>query len=383
MSDDFVPNRNTWVVKYISGIGFSLAVLLGSQLVFSNAAAQSGIPPGFDPLPTEHTVDIAQAKLGSMLFFDSRLSGDAATSCATCHDPAKGWGDGQSLSRGYTGVQYFRNAPSLFNVGTNNYYMWDARLDGSDQGTLVRDMLTESHTMNMDSRLAQERLKQVPEYMALFEEAFGAEPYGGRIYGAIGEFLKTIRTINAPFDRYLQGDESALDDREQLGMRLFAGKAGCAECHLGAMLSDGRTHATGVPDHPDLSTDSSRQITLLRFYATMGTPNYMNLRTDVGNYVVSKDTADIGKFATPSLWDVGQTGPYMHSGVFNSLDEVVAFYDAGGGEGPNKSDKLKPLSLTDDEKADLVAFLNSLTGDTPTVTAPELPSYQLRELGVN
>lgn len=278
---------------------------------------------------------------------------------------------------------YFRNAPGLFNVADRNFLMWDGRLDGADLGTLVRDMITEAHTMNMDSRLAQERLKQVPEYMEMFQEAYAAEPYGGRIYGAIAEFMKTIRTKNAPFDAHLRGDEAALDDRARRGLDLFTGKAGCAACHSGPMLSDGGLHATGAPDHPELETTPERQIAMLRHFASMGTPGYMNRREDVGHYVVSKDDADIGTFVTPSLWDVGQTAPYMHSGVFATLDEVVAFYDEGGGEGPNKSPLLEPLGLLAAERADLVAFLESLTGDAPDIEAPELPDYQLRPLGEN
>ncbi len=350
--------------------------------------ASTALAEDFAPLPDPRDVNEARAALGEMLFFDPRLSGDTGSSCATCHDPAAGWGDGAPLSTGYTGVEYFRNVPGLFNVANRTYFMWDGRLDGADLGTVVRDMLTESHTMQMDSRLAQERLKQVPEYVEMFQAAYGAEPYGGRIYGAIGEYLKTIRTVDAPFDIYLRGDDGALPDAAKRGMEIFAGKAGCTSCHSGAMLSDGDLHATGVPDHPELlglegdpDTAALRQITMLRFYATHGTPNYMNRRGDVGNYVVSKDEADLGRFVTPSLWDVGQTAPYMHSGVFDTLAEVVEFYDAGGGSG--NAAGLVPLGLTDAEKADLVAFLDSLTGAAPDVTAPELPDYALYELGRN
>jgi cytochrome c peroxidase len=381
------------------GRGVAAALLIA---IAAPAAAQN--ITAFEPIPTPGEVNEARANLGRMLFFDTRLSGDTAHSCASCHDPAEGWGTGEPLSHGYTSILHFRNAPGLFNAANRNLFMWDGRLDGADLGTLVRDMLTEAHTMNIDSRLAQERLKQVPEYAAMFEEAFGGDPYGGKIYGAIGEYLKTIRTVDAPFDAYLRGDESAISDQAKRGMELFAGKAGCAQCHSGAMLSDGGVHATSVPDHPDLvGSDPSagdaghgghsgaasenpvaeRQIALLRHYATMGVPNYMNLRSDVGHYVVTKDEADIGKFVTPSLWDVGQTAPYMHSGVFATLAEVVEFYDTGGGDGPNMSNLLKPLGLTDAEKADLVAFLESLTGAAPDVTMPDLPDYQLREVGKN
>lgn len=356
--------------------------------LLSTTAAQAQEAAPFAPLPDPKKVNEARAALGEMLFFDTRLSGDTANSCASCHDPAQGWGDGAPLSTGYSGVEYFRNAPGLFNVANRKYFMWDGRLDGADLGTVVRDMLTESHTMHMDSRLAQERLKQIPEYVEMFEAAYGAEPYGGRIYGAIGEYLKTIRTEGAPFDAYLRGDESALSDSAKRGMGIFAGEAGCASCHSGALLSDGDLRATGVPDHPELlglagdpETAALRQITMLRHYATLGTPNYMNLREDVGNYVVTKDDADIGKFVTPSLWDVGQTAPYMHSGVFDTLAEVVEFYDAGGGS--NNPSGLAPLGLSNAEKADLIAFLDSLTGDAPDVTEPELPDYTLYELGQN
>jgi cytochrome c peroxidase len=380
------PNR-------IAMLAAGISVL---AVAFATPSARADDAAGFAPLPDAKEVKADRARLGEMLFFDNRLSGDEGHSCASCHDPEKGWGTGEPMSHGYAASLYFRNAPGLFNVANRKYLMWDGRLDGADLGTAVRDMLTESHTMNMDSRLAQERLKQVPEYAALFEAAYGGDPYGGKIYGAIAEYLKTIRTVNAPFDAYLKGDTAALSEPARRGMNLFAGKAGCVACHSGAMLSDGAVHAIGVPDHPELlglapgqaaghaghtaaapaDATAERQITMLRHFATMGTPNYMNLREDVGNFAVTKDAADRGAFATPSLWDIGQTAPYMHSGVLATLPEVVAFYNAG-------NDRIAPLGLSAEEEADLVAFLESLTGDAPAVTPPELPDYGMREVGKN
>jgi cytochrome c peroxidase len=354
----------------------SLLAMVAATLSASVALPALGDEGGFAPLPAPKEVNEVRAKLGGMLFFDTRLSGDTGNACATCHDPAKGWGDGLALSDGYAGGVYFRNATSLFNTSYRNVLMWDGRLDGADMGTATRDMLTESHTMNMDSRLAQERLKQVPEYAALFEEGFGGDPYGGKIYGAIGEYLKTIRTTNAPFDAYLNGDTAALSEAATRGMEVFKGKGGCLSCHTGPTLSDGGAHRTGVPDNPALQADAERQIVMMRFFATMGTPNYMNLREDAGHYAVTKDDADVGAFATPGLWDVGQTGPYMHSGVFATLPEVVAFYNAG-------NEDLAPLGLSPEEEADLVAFLESLTGDAPAVAVPELPDYAMRVVGEN
>lgn len=375
-----IPGLN----KHFNLTRLASAILVSAALLFVTLISLADdFPTIFAPLPDPPEFNTNKARLGEMLFFDTRLSGDTGNSCSSCHDPVTGWGDGQALSAGYSSISYFRNAPGLFNVADRKFLMWDGRLDGSDLGTLVRDMITESHTMNMDSRLAQERLKQVPEYAALFEKEFGGDPYGGKIYGAVAEYLKTIRTTNAPFDAFLKGDRAALSEPAKRGMDLFAGKAGCAQCHSGSLLSDGNLYATGVPDHPDLQSEAGRQITLLRFFATMGTPNYMNLRADVGHYVVTKDKADIGKFITPSLWDSSQTAPYMHSGVFETLAEVVAFYDAGGGAAANKSPRLIPLGLTDAEKADLVTFLESLTGDAPNVIVPDLPDYQTREAGQN
>lgn len=362
----------------------SRALLAASLLASVATAAGTANAADLAPLPAPPKVNEARSKLGSILFFDSRLAGDTSNSCATCHDPAKGWADGKALSDSYTSLLYFRNAPSLFNVAGRKYLMWDGRLEGADLGTAVRDMITEAHTMNMDSRLAQERLKQSPEYMALFEAAFGkGDPYGGKIYGAIAEYMKTIVTTNAPLDKHLKGDAKALTDQQKAGLALFTGKAGCSACHSGPMLSDGKLHVTGVPDNPEVNANADRQVTMLRHFATMGTPNYMNLRQDVGHYVVSKDTNDIGRFATPSLWDVGQTAPYMHSGLFKTLAEVVDFYDKGGGSAPNKALALKSLNLSADEKAALVALLGAMTGDKPTVPKPQIPKDAPRTHGTN
>lgn len=376
---------------WVAAISFGFMVMAAS-LAFAAERAVAQSPPAiagvdlakFAPAPVASKANETRAKLGFQLFFDARLSGDTGNSCASCHDPAKGWADAKPLSSGYTSVEYFRNVPSLLNVASRRYLMWDGRLDGSDLATAVRDMLTEAHTMNMDSRLAQERLKQVPEYVTQFSAAFGpGDPYGGKIYGAIAEYLKTIRTTNAAFDRYLRGDAKGLGKRQIEGLKLFAGKANCVQCHYGPTLSDGKLHATGVPDNPAVNAEVDRQTTMLRHFATMGVPNYMNLRRDVGHYVVSKDAKDIGRFATPSLWDVGQTAPYMHSGLFKTLAEAVDFYDRGGGETPNKSPLVKPLGLSVDEKAALVSFLGALTGDRPRVETPKLPDYALREHGRN
>lgn len=333
------------------------------------------------PLPEAAPLKPEVVELGKHLFFDTRLSGDWGVACASCHDPEKGWGDGQPLSNGYPSTLYFRNAPTLLNSKHRNVLMWDGRLDGADMGTLVRDMITEAHTMNMDARLMQERLKQMPQYVTMWEQAFGPgkDPYGPATFNVIGEFVKSLESVNVPFDRFKQGDQAALSEEAKRGYALFTGKAGCVACHNGPIGSDGQMHRTGVPEHPEVLAEPLRSITMLRHYATSGMPNYMNARSDVGHYAISKDPADRGKFATPGLRDLEYTAPYMHNGVFATLAEVIDFYDQGGGEGS----ELKPLGLSAQDKQDLEAFLLALSGDPVVVVAPELPELEVRTFGKN
>ena len=340
------------------------------------AVAQTGAD--LAPLP-EAKFNKDQAELGRYLFFDVRLSGDAALSCATCHDPKKGWTDGQPLGRAYPASEYFRNTPSILNAGFRKRFMWDGRLDGSDMGTLVRDMITEAHTMNMDSRLMQERLKQVPEYVAMWQRFRKDDINGMRVYGVVGEFVKSGVSKNAPIDRFLKGEANALSEEQKQGYALFKGKANCASCHNGPLASDGRLHRIGVPENPAVTAEPLRHITMARHYSTSGMPNYMNTFEDVGYYAISKDERDRGKFQTPSLRDLKYTAPYMHNGMFKTLAEVVDFYDRGGGPGA----ELKPLGLSAQEKGALLAFLDALSGDPVTLEAPKMPAYQPRAFGKN
>ncbi len=337
--------------------------------------------PDLQPLP-EPKYNKAQAELGRYFFFDVRMSGDAALSCATCHDPAKGWGDGQPLAKGYPASEYFRNSPTIINATLKNRFMWDGRLDGSDAGTLVRDMITEAHTMNADGRLVQERVKQVPEYVAMWQTAVkkGDDPNGMRVFNIIGEFIKSVTSRNAPIDKFLKGDAAALSAEAKAGYDLFKGKGNCVACHNGPVGSDGKLHKTGVPENPEVWNEPLRAITMLRHYSTSGMPNYMSARTDVGSYAITKDKRDIGKFATPSVRDLKYTAPYMHNGMFATLDQVIDFYDRGGGA----NSELKPLNLAAAEKQALKTFLlEGMSGDPVTVEIPKMPAYQVRAFGKN
>jgi cytochrome c peroxidase len=347
---------------------------LGLAGVISLSANAQNAAPDLAAMPESKPGNAAMIELGKYFFFDNRLSGDWGVSCASCHDPKKGWGDGQALSAGYPSMEYFRNSPTVLNAKHQKRFLWDGRLDGSDAGTLVRDMITETHTMNMDSRLMQERLKQVPEYDALWKKWRPNDDINGmRVFNVIGEFIRSQETTNAPFDKFKKGEDSALTSEQKDGYVLFKGKANCVSCHNGPIGSDGNLHKTGVPEHPDVLKNPVRTITMLRHYATSGMPNYMNARTDVGAYAITKDKRDIGKFRTAQLRDLKYTAPYMHNGTMATLDDVIDFYDKGGGAGS----ELKALNLSASEKKALKAFLMSMSGDEVMVKDPGQPDMQV------
>lgn len=346
------------------------------------ASGQNATPPKIEPLPAAPTAaNPKMVALGKALFFDPRLSGDATISCATCHDPNQSFTDGLELSKGYPGTLYFRNTPSLINASLQKSFYWDGRMSGDDLPTLVRDHISEAHFMQADGRLVIERLRQIPEYVAQFDEAAGGEPSYGRILGSVTAFVSTLRSGEAPIDRHLNGDASALNDSARRGMALFEGKAGCISCHNGPLLSDQSFHNTGVPVNQKIFTDPERHITFRRFMRTIGVGECATLDHDIGCQCVSKDHKEDGRFRTPSLREVALTAPYMHNGIFASLEDVVEFYNAGGGTSERKDKRLKPLNLTDNEKSDLVAFLAAFSSKSPKIDPVEPPKYQLRELG--
>ena len=359
------------------GLAAAALVLAFVQGSTGGLAAAAEFPP-LGPLPKVKPQNPDQVELGKMLFFDNRISGNADRRCADCHIPKEGWADGKQLSTGYPGTEYFRNAKTIINAVHSKYFYWDARLDGRDMPTQVRDSMTESHFMAGDGRIMHQRLKNVPEYVELFEKVYNNEPSFNRILKAISAFERTLVSRNVPFDKYLQGDESAISAEAQKGLELFKGKAGCIQCHNGPMLTDNTPHNLGVPHNPDIVKNVKRHITLRSMMSFLGVPNYHNLKKDPGYFVVTKEYKDFGSFLTPSLREVSRTAPYMHNGMLPTLEAVVDFYNQGGGQHKNKSKLLKPLGLSAGDKKALVAFLNTLIGDEIIIDIPKktLPKYQ-------
>ncbi|RKF21467.1 photosynthetic protein synthase I [Alginatibacterium sediminis] len=332
-------------------------LILAATAVFSLTAHGQDTDMKISALP-ELKVDTAKAELGKRLFFDKRLSGNTVLSCASCHEAKFGFANSSQMGPAYTGSEGFRNVPSLMNTAYKKSWFHDGRL-GTNLNDVTRENLTEDWLMNMDMRLMQERLKQDPIYVAMFKEAGMGEPSNGGVRNAIPEYLKTLLSEPTAFDR---GD---LGKNEQAGLALFTGKAGCVACHSGPLLSDGKAHNTGVPENLEIFRDPMRHQTFIAFNMFMGVENYMNLKRDVGAHVQKHkaDGSDMGKFMTPSLRELVHTAPYMHNGMLASLEDVVAFYNVGGGEDSHKDPAIKPLDLSDQEQKDLVSFLRSLSGE--------------------
>lgn len=332
----------------------------------------------FAPSPVKGVTD-EQIVLGKYLFFDRRLSASNALSCASCHQPDKAFSDGLPVSIGYPGTALFRNTPTLMNVSRHKTVYWDGRLSAADLATVVRDHLTEPFFMAADGRLLIERVKQVPEYVELFKAAYKGEPDFGTILKALAAYVGSLDSPSTTFDLFATGDEKALPAVAVAGKKLFEGKAGCATCHPAPLFTDQKFHDLGLRTDPKMFDDHERFATFRRFFRGLGTPNYRNLTEDAGRYVVKFNDGDRGRFRTPSLREASRTAPYMHDGRFQTLEDVIDFYDRGGGDGQRAG--LNPLKLTADEKRQLVAFVNSLSSDPVNVLVPELPDYALLPLG--
>lgn len=315
-------------------------------------------------LPSIKTND-KKAAIGKRLFFDARLSGDGAISCASCHDPKKGFADGLVISNAYPGSKGFRNTPTLINTAIKGKlgipWFHDGRM-GTDLNDVTRDQITETIWMNMDMRIMQERVKQDPVYVQMFKDAGMDEPSNGKVRKLIPEYLKTLTSKNAPIDN------GKLSEGAKRGLEIFNGKGNCYSCHNGPLFTDGQAHSTGVPENASIYEDPMRHHMMVAFMMFMGIENYMNVRTDPGFHVVThnSDMSDWGKFMTPTLRELKYTAPYMHNGMLATLDDVIDFYNNGGGETANKNPQIKKLGLSDGEKKDLKDFLLALSGDPLT-----------------
>jgi cytochrome c peroxidase len=308
-------------------------------------------------------------ELGKMLFFERRLSGDGTMSCASCHVPETGFTDGLDIALSYPTTRNWRNTPTLINVAFARYMFHDGRDLTLEEQALFPIM--SSFEMNQNLDFLEEELKEVPRYVEAFQKVFGGEITRERIALALAAFQRTLVSRNSPLDRYLKGKKGALSEEARRGLEIFTGKGGCSRCHYGVNLSDNSFHALYVPDNPKLAHDPGVTVTVRFVAKVFGYEDYRGLREDPGRYLVTKDRNDWKAIKTPTLRDVSRTAPYMHNGVFGTLEEVIDFVDRGGGKGNRE---LRPLGLSSEEKKYLKAFLvEALTGEEIVIEFPELP----------
>jgi cytochrome c peroxidase len=292
------------------------------------------------PIPRQNPQTQSKIDLGKTLFFDTALSRDRSLSCATCHDPGMAYSDGRARAIGITHTTLSRRSPSLLNSAYNATQFWDGRAASLEDQALV-PVLSRSE-MGMRSRDALlRRLRSSAEYPRMFHQAFGKAVNLLDMERAIAAFERTLISPDSAFDRYARGEKNALTNPEKEGLILFVGKASCSQCHNGPNFTDNKFHSLGSFGKPSEKFVSNAN------------------EFDLGHFCVSKKIADRYAFKTPGLRSAPGQSHFMHDGSLATLEQVIDFYDEGGGRGP-KSTLLFKLHLTASEKKDLLAFLKSL-----------------------
>ncbi len=330
----------------------------GDASVGCSAKSDSGLAPpilgrvaqpaGFafslaDTAPADNPLTEAAASLGRRLFYDPVLSRDRTVSCANCHQQRYGFSDPARVSEGVRGQTGERNAPHLANLAwVRAGLFWDGRAATLEEQVL--QPISNPVEMDLDVERAVTRLADDPQYVQAFEAAFGVRPDEEHLARALASFVRALVSTSSPYDRYLAGDSEALGASATRGLRLFFGeRAECFHCHSEGTLTNDGYFNNGVFEEGG----------------------------DIGRQELTGRSGDLGKFRVPSLRNVAVTAPYMHDGSLATLEDVVDHYADGGSGHPSTDVQIHPLVLTAEERADIVAFLESLT-DREFLSAPEL-----------
>src|SRR5438552_10349940 len=303
----------------------------GDELVRLKAAFRR---PTAVPFPADNPYTEKKRALGAALFFDTRLSVDNSRSCASCHDRALGFADGKAQGQGVPGRPLKRHTPTLWNLAWATPVFWDGRARSLEEQ--VAGPIESPDEMAQPLASVIERLAADPAMRRAFAEAFPQAPKvdAVNLAKAIATFERTFVSPTTRFDRWIAGEQSALNENEIAGFRLFAGKAGCAKCHSGFAFTDHAFHDIGLPGE-----DRGRGAVL---------------RLPVADHA----------FKTPGLREIGRSAPYMHDGSLATLDDVLDHYQNGIVERPTLSkDLTHHLALTGPERANLIDFLATLTSE--------------------
>lgn len=279
-------------------------------------------------------------QLGEKLFFEKMLSADRSLSCASCHIPEYGFADTVAFSKGVGGRLGKRNAQSCANMSDRPYLFYDGRAATLEDQ--VKFPIEDSNEMSLPIHHAVDRLRKSKDYTAWFYKVYKSKPTEQYLKAAIAAYERTLETSKTPFDRYMDGNDSAISESAIRGRELFmSSKAKCFDCHFS----------------PDFTGDEFRNI---------GLYDGQKLK-DEGRYSITRNKEDLGKFRVPGLRNVAVTAPYMHNGMFGTLRQVIDYYDNPTTIVPNPINidtlLVKPLQLTEQEKQDLESFLFTLTDD--------------------
>ncbi|HSI94994.1 MAG TPA: cytochrome c peroxidase [Methylophilaceae bacterium] len=334
-------------------------------------------------IPENNPLTAEKVALGRKLFMDRRLSHNNTISCAMCHVPEQGFVVNEiATAVGLEGRTNKRNAPTIFNVGYYKHLFHDGR-EFSLENQIIGPLLAENEMGNPSIGFVIEKIDSFPDYQGLFEQAFdGQKANLERVSLAIASYERTMVSGNSKFDQWYFGkNKAALNEREINGFRLFSGKANCISCHTvnkeSALFTDQSFHNTGAGwnrNNKVLSSLVKNEVSKQTFPVSLAPGITVEVandhfdkasevpKNDVGRFEVTSNPNDSWLYKTPSLRNIQLTAPYMHDGSLRTLDNVVDFYNVGGEDNPYKDQRLVPLGLTQDEKADLVAFMKALTG---------------------
>jgi cytochrome c peroxidase len=279
-----------------------------------------------------------EVELGKLLFSDPILSKDHTVSCASCHIPAYAFADTLDVSKGVGGVKGDRNTPSAMNVLLHGFFFWDGRAKTLEEQALAPIENPKEMNLSLDEAIL--RLRSSNTYSVFFKKIYNEEPNRANLGKAIAAFERTLETSDSPFDIWKFYDKpDAVSESVKRGFEIFSTKGKCSECHFGSNFAQNQFRNVGLFDGKKLN--------------------------DSGRMVISGNPDDLGRFKVAPLRNVAVTAPYMHNGMFKTLKEVIEFYNDPLKIVPGAINRdsllLKPLGLTEIEKADLESFLNSLT----------------------
>ncbi len=300
--------------------------------------------PAAIPFPPNAPYSLHMATLGKMLFYDPRLSGAQNMTCASCHNPSFGYEAPVPGAVGAANEPLGRHAPTVLNLAWTEHFFWDGRAASLEEQ--AAGPITAAFEMNGSFPVIVERLEAVDEYREWFGRLFPDQGITREsILTAIATYERTVISGTAPFDRWVEGEEQAISASAKRGFDLFTGKAQCVTCHMGWNFTDNQFHDIGLP-----SDDIGR-----------------------GQYEPDNEFAHHA-FKTPGLRNLTSRAPFMHNGSVDNLEAVILHYETGGIERPSRSPAMQPFELSSAERADLLAFLESLTADRTETPIPVLPN---------